>query len=198
MEIKTITSELIMENTYIVKRESDIIVIDPGCSPEQLHSQISNFKSQIKYVLLTHGHYDHTAALGNFDKSTIYAHIDEKSLIEDPEYNMSAYAGKPVKYTGINYYTGKKHEMDGIEFFHVPGHTAGGVLINIEGALFTGDTLFADTVGRTDIPTGSSKNLRKSLEIFNSFDKNIICYPGHGPRFSLAKAFNSNFYLKKS
>lgn len=195
MEIKTITSELIMENTYIVKRESDIIVIDPGCSPEQLHSQISNFKSQIKYVLLTHGHYDHTASLENFDKSKIYAHIDEKPLIENPEYNMSAYAGKPVKYTGINYYAGKIHEMDGIKFYHVPGHTAGGVIIEMENFLFTGDTLFADTVGRTDIPTGDSDKLRKSLEVFDSFDKNIICYPGHGSRFSLANAFKTNYYL---
>ncbi len=197
MEIKTITSELIMENTYIVKRESDIIVIDPGCSPEQLQFQISNFKSQIKYVLLTHGHYDHTASLENFDKSKIYAHIDEKPLIEDASLNMSFLTGDNFEFEGINYYSGKTHEMDGVKFYHVPGHTNGGVIIEMGNCLFTGDTLFADTVGRTDIPTGSAEKLRKSLDIFGFFDKGIMCYPGHGEPFKLGRAYESNYFLKK-
>jgi len=86
--------------------------------------------------------------------------------------------------------------MDGIEFFHVPGHTAGGVLIKIEDALFTGDTLFYDTVGRTDFFSGDPVQLRNSLKIFGRFSKDTVCYPGHGQPFCLRDAFDVNYFLR--
>jgi len=97
MEINTITSELMMENSYIINRGGGgIIVIDPGYGPGDIGKNLKNSLAGAKYVLLTHGHYDHTASLDDFDKSKIYAHVDEKPMIENRETyrNKLLYRGK--------------------------------------------------------------------------------------------------------
>lgn len=87
--------------------------------------------------------------------------------------------------------------MNKFEFTHVPGHTGGCVLIGYEKHLFTGDTLFFDTVGRTDVPTGSSHRLKESLAVFDNMSEDLVCYPGHGDSFMLKTAREVNYFLKK-
>lgn len=198
MQIVTVTSPDFQENTYLVVRDSQAVVIDPGSDAAEIKSQILNHKSQIKYILLTHGHYDHILGASAM-AAPIYAHEAEKQMIETPEINLSSFvAGDRISIKGVNYFGGAVHKMDEFEFYHTPGHTAGCVVIKAGNNLFTGDTLFEDTVGRTDVPTGDSKELRKSLKIFDSFDKNLMCYPGHGAPFLLADAYKVNYFLKSN
>jgi glyoxylase-like metal-dependent hydrolase (beta-lactamase superfamily II) len=172
------------------------VVIDPGASILEMRSIIANLKSSVKYALLTHGHYDHIISalvLG----APVYAHEAEKSMLEDPKINLSSHIRQNIILKNVNYFRGKTRKLDEFEIFHTPGHTAGSVIIKTGTNLFTGDTLFLDTVGRTDGPTGDAKQLKASLKIFDSFDKDLMCYPGHGEPFLLSEAYEANYFLKK-
>jgi len=195
MQIKTLVSDAFEENTYIIEDNGSIAVIDPGASILELRSIIANMKSTLKYTLLTHGHYDHilsAMALG----APIYAHENEKRMLEDSGVNLSSRIGQKIVLKGVNYFKGDKFTLDEFEFYHTPGHTAGGVVIKTGNNLFTGDTLFLDTVGRTDTPTGDPKLLQKSMKVFDSFDKGLTCYPGHGELFLLTDAYAVNYFLR--
>ncbi len=197
MEVLTFISDDFQENTYFLIDNKNLIIIDPGVDFKLIKSEISKNKFIIKYILLTHGHYDHIISAAGLD-AVIYAHENEKILIEDAELNLSVYAiNNKIILKNVNYYTGPKYELDNFEIFHTPGHTDGSVIIKSGNNLFTGDTLFFNTVGRTDLPTGDSLKLQESLEIFKKFSKNTICYPGHGaPPFLLGDAFKQNYFLK--
>jgi hydroxyacylglutathione hydrolase len=200
VEILTINKNDFQENTYIIAREKETVVIDPGTEYSCLREIFAERGLSVKYYLLTHGHYDHIMALPEldvFELKKVYAHRAEQKLIENAPYNLSAWTSNNISIKGINYYEGETHIMDGMEFYHVPGHTEGGVLIKIEDCLFSGDTLFYDTVGRTDLPTGDSKKMRESLKKFDDLDKNLKVYPGHGEAFMLGDAYKTNFFLKK-
>lgn len=198
MRVETLVSGGFEENTYLLSDGKDAYVIDPGIDASAIHSVIYNLHSTLKYVLLTHGHYDHIIGAQALN-APIYAHEGEKALIESGTVNLSAYiTGKEISLKSVNYIKGVKAEMGGFEFYHTPGHTAGSMVIKAGDALFTGDTLFYDTVGRTDVPTGDSRLLRASLKVFDGFDKGLTCYPGHGEPFKLGDAFKVNYFLKKN
>lgn len=197
MKIVTFISEDFQENTYFLINNNDAVIIDPGLKIESIKPFISKEKLKIKYVLLTHGHYDHIASAASLPV-LFYAHEDEKLLMEDGEINLSVYVkNKNITLKNIRYFSGEKYEMDNFEIYHTPGHTAGSVIIKAGNNLFTGDTLFLDTVGRTDLPTGDARKLQQSLEIFDSFDKNIMCFPGHGKPFKLSDAYKYNYFLSE-
>lgn len=198
MRIETLISSPYGENTYILDiGKGKAVVIDPGADGRLITSKIADMKLKPEFVFLTHGHYDHILGLGAFDPAIVWAHESERSALENHEINLSCFLGTPLAIKGINYYGDNFHRIENFEFTHVPGHTAGCVLIGFEKSLFTGDTLFFDTVGRTDVPTGSSQKLKKSLEVFNSMSEDIICYPGHGDSFTLKTAREVNYFLKK-
>lgn len=196
MEILTFVSDDFQENTYFIIDNNEVVIIDPGIDAIKIKSEISKRNLKIKYTLLTHGHYDHILSAAALD-SVIYAHEDEKIILEDPEINLSLYiSSKKLILKNVKYFTGSKFELDNFEIFHTPGHTSGSVIIKIYNNLFTGDTLFLDTVGRTDLPSGDMNKLLNSLKIFHRFDKNIICYPGHGNFFMLSDALKYNYFLQ--
>jgi hydroxyacylglutathione hydrolase len=196
MKVITLVSDTYRENTYILVNDSFCVVVDPGADAGEIQSQITNLKLQIKYILLTHGHYDHI--LGALAlHSPIYAHENEKILLENSGLNLSAYAGTAdISLDKVIFLNGENGKLDEFEFIHTPGHTAGCMVVKTGNILFTGDTLFLDTVGRTDVPTGDSKQLLKSLKVFDTLDKNLVCYPGHGEPFILADAYKVNCFLR--
>lgn len=189
MEIVTFVSSDFQENTYFLIKNNELIIIDPGIDEEKIKSEIKKRDLKLKYVLLTHGHYDHILSAPAID-TIVYAHEDEKMLLQDAELNLSIYiSNRKIILKNVKYFTGGFFELDNFEIFHTPGHTAGSVVIKIDNNLFTGDTLFLDTVGRTDLPTSNAKRLQESLKIFKNYDKNTMCYPGHGQSFKLSDAF---------
>ncbi|PKL92712.1 MAG: MBL fold metallo-hydrolase [Candidatus Goldiibacteriota bacterium HGW-Goldbacteria-1] len=197
MKIHTLVSEDYGENTYILETgDNKAVVIDPGAEYPQILSVLQENKLNVEYVLLTHGHYDHTIAAENFNSAIIYAHAEEKDLLAAPAYNLSAYTGRQISVKNINYIEGNEAQVNGMKFYHTPGHTLGCMVILIGDILFSGDTLFYDTVGRTDLPSGDSKKLQNSLKVFDKFDKDITVYPGHGTPFTLRDAYKINYFLK--
>jgi len=192
----TLTEPSIAENTYIVISGSKAAVIDPGADIETIKSEVSKAGAEIASVLLTHGHYDHIASAKRLD-AKIYAHENERPLLENPAINMSAYAKSgPVALDKAVYLDGEEANADGFVFYHTPGHTSGSCVIKYGDLLFTGDTLFLDTVGRTDLPTGDPRAMKESLKVFGSFDCDIMCYPGHGSPFKLKDAYRVNYFLR--
>jgi glyoxylase-like metal-dependent hydrolase (beta-lactamase superfamily II) len=198
MDIQTVTDREFGENSYIIADNGALYVIDPGADYNAVNEAVKRTGLPVKYVLLTHGHYDHTFSVRDFNGVKVFAHSEEKPLLEDASKNLSEFTGKPFSINNINYYSGQKHSIDDIEITHTPGHTAGCVVIKIKDSLFSGDTLFYDTIGRTDLPTGDPVIMRESLRLFDSFDKNLKVYPGHGDPFILGDAYKINFYLKKN
>lgn len=197
MKIVTFISKDFQENTYFLIDNNEAIIIDPGINIELIKPFILKKKLKIKYVLLTHGHYDHIVSTAAFDV-VIYAHEQERLLIEDAKMNLSIFAlNKKIILKNVKYYTDPIFELDNFKIFHTPGHTAGSVIIKTGNYLFTGDTLFLDTVGRSDLPTGDAEKLQQSLTIFDRFDKKTICYPGHGKPFRLLDAYKYNYFLSK-
>ncbi len=197
MDITTLVSDTFEENTYLLIDGSNAVVIDPGASVMEIQSFLASREAKIKYILLTHGHYDHILAARQLN-APIHAHENEKKMLEDPNTNLSARIIKPaLSLKNVNYYRGSAHKIDTFEIFHAPGHSAGSVVIKEGNDLFTGDTLFMDTVGRTDAPTGDSKSLKESMKVFEKFDNGLMCYPGHGEPFKLAEAYKINYFLNR-
>jgi glyoxylase-like metal-dependent hydrolase (beta-lactamase superfamily II) len=197
IKVITIQDDSFGENTYLIIKDSELFVVDPGFDYGKIKGAIEETGLVVSKVFLTHGHYDHTYSLANFLPSIIYAHESEKELLFNPEMNLSSFTGKNLSTKDINFYSGLFNKIGDFEIYLTPGHTAGCVILKIENCLFTGDTLFLDTVGRTDLPTGNPKQLKESLKTFDRFDRQIMAYPGHGDAFKLEEAYRINYFLKR-
>lgn len=187
MEIKMIKTGLLQENTYVVSKGKFCLVIDPGSDLNKINEYLSSKSLKTKAILLTHGHYDHIGVakeLSLIEKCNIYACSFEREIIEDPEKNGSLkYGRKRIVLDNVIYF-GEEIILEIGEFkvdvIFIPGHSPGGVGYIIGDAIFTGDTLFKGTYGRTDLFGGSKKDLKKSLEYLFTLDSSFKVFPGHG------------------
>ncbi len=186
LEIERIITGELEENTYIVYKNGIGVVIDPGFDGEKILSFIKERGLDIKYIILTHSHFDHIGA-AEFLKNKLGAEIicseEEKELLESAELNLSAFYSGRIEITPDKTFSdGEKltvGDMD-FEFMLTPGHTKGSAVIFCEDSMFTGDTLFSDGYGRTDFPTGNWGDLMKSLRRLRGIEKNFKVYSGHG------------------
>ncbi len=191
VKIGKVTLGQYMTNCYFLYREGspDMIVIDPADSGAYLYEQLSGKGFDIKAILLTHGHFDHIFGVKALKAKTgarVYAFEAEKALLEDPGLNISEGVGRPETVHPDEFLTdGRELELCGIgiKVIHTPGHTAGSCCFYVEeaGFLIAGDTLFEGSVGRTDLPTGSTRTMMDSIreKLFVLPDDTRV-YPGHG------------------
>ncbi len=193
-------------NCYIahVEGRSDCVVIDPGYSGERVAQVLTDDGLTLDGVLLTHGHFDHyegvpglTAKMGG----KVYILDEELDLIKDPAKNGSL--GLMGHGTAIEpeftCHDGDVLELAGMEFkvIHTPGHTKGGCCYYLEdeGVLFAGDTIFMESIGRTDLPTGNMKEILSSVrEKILSLPGDTKILPGHGPATDVAYEAANNPY----
>lgn len=192
IKIEKITLGVCQTNTYFIYREgsSDIIVFDPADRGEYLFSKFQEKGFNVAAILLTHGHFDHILGIEDLQKHTdakLYASEDEAELAKDIELNCSQMFRRECSVNpDILFSDGEKVTLTDIELevIKTPGHTVGGCCYYIEeaGFLISGDTLFLESVGRTDLPTGSMGTLIRSIKekLFILPDETIV-YPGHGP-----------------
>ena len=178
-------------NCYIGINEEtkECFIVDPATCPPEFVSYIKNAGLTVKAVLLTHGHFDHIMGLDALLKEfsvPVYAHEAEREVLESAQLNSSAsMLGQPYSFSGADYVTNRQElRIAGFEILviYTPGHTIGGCCYYIEKekALFSGDTLFHGSVGRTDLPTGSMGQLVSSVRdrLFVLPDDTQV-YPGH-------------------
>jgi len=178
-------------NCYIGINEEtkECFIVDPATCPPEFVSYIKNAGLTVKAVLLTHGHFDHIMGLDALLKEfsvPVYAHEAEREVLESEQLNSSAsMLGQPYSFSGADYVTNRQElRIAGFEILviYTPGHTIGGCCYYIEKekTLFSGDTLFHGSVGRTDLPTGSMGQLVSSVRdrLFVLPDDTQV-YPGH-------------------
>ena len=210
MEIKVFNNNRMMQNVYLYydKNVGNGFLIDAGCSKADMKA-IAAFISEnsitVKGILLTHGHYDHIIAVDEVKSLTsavVCSHEIEKQMLENPEVNLSVYSGLsatviPEKLfnDGDIFQVGESS----LKVLHTPGHTPGGVCYYDEenGNLFAGDTLFQESVGRTDFPLGNHSGLIKSIaeKLFTLPDSTKV-YPGHGASTTIGHEKQYNPFVK--
>lgn len=186
MKIKRVIVTEFYTNCYIVgcEKENVCAIIDPGGDVEKIKKEIEkeNFKPIL--IINTHGHFDHIGGNKFFDLP-VYIHKEDKEFLKNPDKNLSSFFAFPYICNNevVELKEGDKIRIGKIklEIIHTPGHTLGSICLISEDILFTGDTLFADGVGRTDFPEGDEEKLIKSIkEKLITLPEDIEIYPGHG------------------
>ena len=165
MQIERFIVGMVGTNCYVVSNEetSECFLVDPGAYSDKVIAYIREHELKPQAILLTHGHFDHIMGLDGVLREfpiPVYAQEEEEILLKDASYNASVSYGPAYTFSGASYIKdGQILELAGmtIRAIHTPGHTIGGCCYYIESehVLFSGDTLFHDSVGRTDFPTGS-------------------------------------------
>ncbi len=196
----------VQTNCYVVMNEEnkECFIIDPGASAKQLAERIRKDELKPTAIILTHGHFDHAGAAEELAKEfdvKIYAQEAEKDTLQNPNKNVSCMVGESKSYpVDVLLKDGQEIELAGflIKAFHTPGHTEGGCCYYLkeEGVLFSGDTLFAQTVGRTDLPGGSMSQIVRSIkEKLMILPDDTTIYPGHGDPTTIETERMYNPYL---
>lgn len=182
MIIKTYPIGIYEENIHVLidSKSKDASIIDPGGNAEVLINKINELKCNVKYILLTHGHFDHVGALkevSEYFNAPIYIN---KKEIEFMKIDKSVFGEVPENYTLIEDGDTLSFGDDVIKCIHTPGHTKGGMCYLYKDAMFTGDTLFKGSVGRSDFVGGDFNELINSIKTkLMILDENIRIYPGH-------------------
>ncbi len=203
MKIRCIPVNDLRENTYILHDETtnEGVVIDPGDPGEKVLNYIETKKIKVVAILLTHGHYDHTSGVKKLKEKSgakVYANKNEELLLNSPE----------AKYIDIEFSIDEYIE-DGfclnfsnnvIKAIFTPGHTPGGIsyYIDKEKVLFTGDTLFRNSIGRTDFYLGNFEDLEHSIRTkLYSLPGDTTVFPGHGLRSTIEHEKYNNPFVKE-
>ena len=195
----------LISNTYVFGNEGrGCYIIDLGKFDSRIEKYINEHHNGIIYaIILTNGHFEHISGIKTvLDKGynpVLFISSEEEEFLENTRLNCSSMYKEEIT---LNY--GNKilvDDEDEIDFkdgyvlkvIQTSGHTRGSVcyLVNKENALFSGDTLFKDGIGRTDLPTGSIKEMRKSLEKLSKLDPNLVVYPGHGDPTTIKSEFKN-------
>ncbi len=182
-------------NTYILYKEGadKCLVIDPGYEAGQIERYVNQLHLEIQAILLTHGHFDHVGAVRE-----LAADFDCDVYVNQKETAMPAMMTAGPLYYTHTYDEGDELTLADLSFrvLATPGHTPGSVCLDFGEHLFTGDTLFAGSCGRTDLPGGNTAQLRQSLARLAALDKRCWIHPGHGGGSHLAREQQSNPYLR--
>ena len=205
MKIKQYVVGEVSTNCYIVINEetNECLVIDPGASANKIASRMKDEGLKPKAILLTHGHFDHVSAVEELAKECgilSYAHETEEETLNDMHKNASWMVGRNQSYKADVYVREEVLDLAGfqIQVIHTPGHTKGGCCYYFKehDVLFSGDTLFAGCVGRTDLAGGSMSQIVRSIqEKLMTLPDETVVYPGHGGATTIKTERNENPYL---
>jgi glyoxylase-like metal-dependent hydrolase (beta-lactamase superfamily II) len=208
MNIERLVTGPVSVNTYVLwtREDGDCIVIDPGGYTPALAAFLKQHRLRPAYILLTHGHFDHIGGVYRLKElfgATVMIHADDAVMLTSAKENLSGLAGvsivmPPADQTLTD---GAVVEADGVRLtvMHTPGHSPGGVCLVGEGVVFSGDTLFWESVGRTDFPSSRPEALTKSLqEKVMALPDDTVVYPGHGPETTIGHERRNNPFLKRA
>ncbi len=206
MILKTLAVGPIMANCYIIGCDETrhAAVIDPGDEPDRILKALAEDKLTVKYILNTHGHFDHVGANKRLKEVTgaqLAIHPDDVPMLDavgmaaasfgmsaenSPPPDMLISDGDTISFGGIS-----------LKVIHTPGHSLGGISFHTNGYLFVGDTLFAGSIGRTDFPGGDYNTLIASVKnkLFPLGDE-VKVFTGHGPDTTIGEEKRTNPFLR--
>lgn len=193
-------------NCYVVWDENTLeaAVIDPGFEDQRINDIINENKLKVKYILLTHGHFDHLGGVNQIKKLTgakVLIHENDADCLLDPRRNLSVLAGMSMVLDPADSYLKETETISlgevVIQVIHTPGHSKGGVCLLAEDQLFAGDTLFNTSIGRTDFADGDLDELLNGIEakLFILDDATTVL-PGHGENTTIGYERMNNPFLK--
>lgn len=210
MKVHKILNPVAYENTYFIENDHHLIVIDPGSNFLAIQRKIEELAKPIAAILLTHTHYDHIMSLEQvretFHHPPVYVAESESDWLYTPTHNLSGLPrhddlddiiAKPAEHF-FTFHT--DYDLEGFHFIALPtpGHSIGGVsFVFPEGEfVISGDALFRETIGRTDLPTGNMEQLIQSIKSqLMTLPKHFTVYPGHGNETTIAHEKNFNPFL---
>lgn len=211
MKIYKTINTVASENTYYLVNEEAVIIVDPGSNGQDIVAKIQSFNKPVAAILLTHTHYDHIMSLDlvrdNFDNPPVYVSEREASWLQSPVDNLSglprhADLDDVITRPAEHYFDAtKNYKISGFHFSirETSGHSQGGVSIVFpdDELVLSGDALFRETIGRTDLPTGDFDTLIASIrqQLF-TLPNHYSVHPGHGMKTTIAHEKNLNPFFK--
>jgi hydroxyacylglutathione hydrolase len=190
------------ENCYVVRAgrgASEAVVVDPGDGAAQLRLELARMGASCAAILVTHCHWDHILGVADLAETgaPVYAPELERPVLEQPR---EFFPDIPIRpYVGAQGLSGDEElELAGLTLWvvSIPGHSPGHVAYAVDGALFSGDLLFAGSIGRTDLPFSDEETLLDSIRgLFDRFPPETVVYPGHGPETTLGAEQRTNPFL---
>jgi hydroxyacylglutathione hydrolase len=206
-KIHTIVVGDLQTNCYVLQSNASSIIIDPGDEPERIVRFIRDIKVKPSQIIATHTHFDHVLGVDAIRaelKIPFLIHHDDLSMLESMQSRVHQFMGfevpPPPK---VDSYL-KDGEVlrvgdETIRVLHTPGHSPGSISLSGDGFLFTGDALFNQSIGRTDLPGGDLKTLVHSIKdrLFK-LDDNTTVYPGHGPETTIGDEKLANPFVGKA
>lgn len=197
---------MVQTNCYLLinNETQEVVLIDPAAQAKELIATVEEMKLKPAAILLTHGHFDHIGAVGSVAahfQIPVYAGKEEADMLQDANLNLSGQFGTPMTIKANRFLADQEmFTLAGFEFkvFHTPGHTKGGVCYYIvtEDVLFSGDTLFRESIGRTDLPTGNMSTLVRSVRsLLEVLPDDTAVYPGHEAETTAGHEKTYNPYL---
>ncbi|MBT3386771.1 MAG: MBL fold metallo-hydrolase [Desulfobacula sp.] len=206
MIIKKLEVGPIMANCFILGCEStkEAVVIDPGDDADRILMELAKSELNVKYLINTHGHFDHVGANKRMKEVTgakLAIHPDDEPMLNELSHSASMFGLSADNSPPADILLKDGDEITfgeiTLKVIHTPGHSKGGICLYTQGHLFAGDTLFAGSIGRTDLPGGDYDTLISSIkQKLLSFDDKTIVYTGHGPETNIGNEKRNNPFLR--
>ncbi len=205
MDVDVIVVGQLAVNCYIVTEGagSEALIIDPGDEYDNIRERIESRDAVPKYILFTHAHYDHVCAAGDIKGeygAYIVMHQDEGRTYQSTTERCVSWGFDKEDFPPADLLVidGDGLQLGGTTFqiMHTPGHSPGSICLYGAGTLFTGDTLFADSVGRTDLPGSNAGHQRESLRKIITLPDETVIRSGHGPETTLKREKETNPFLR--
>lgn len=204
LSLQTFIGGPLFNNCYLILDRSSkkAILIDTPWDSGEVIKLIKDQNIEIVFTLLTHAHFDHIVGLDSFN-NPFYVHQQDVPLLKDPNFNGSFLFGSEIAVEKEPNFYGPGVDLvfagHKIEVIHTPGHTPGSVSLKLDNWLFTGDTLFFDSVGRTDVPLGSSEKIISSInEKIMILPDQVKVFPGHGDSTTVGREKQHNPFLQSN
>ncbi len=191
-------------NCYLLECEETLsaIVIDPGDEADVILDMIKDRELKLEFIINTHGHIDHISANNDLKKKTsakLSIHRLDADIIVDPQKNLSSFIGKSISSLPPDRILEDGDIIESgtikLKVIHTPGHSPGSICLLADDAIFTGDLLFAGSIGRYDFPGSSYNQIMESLKKIMELGDNLVVYPGHGFNTTIGEEKESNPFL---